>query len=59
MEFDIAIVSWVKVLLDLFKLSNYFSLILFFLRRKSFVFDFKQQKLIEFEGNVLKGISPS
>ena len=37
MEFHIAFVSWVWVLLDFLKLSNFFSLYLLFLRRKLFL----------------------
>ena len=57
MEFDIAFVSWVKVLLDLLKVSKLLSFDPVFSMTKSFVFDFKQRKMIEFEEKFLKGIS--
>ena len=49
MEFDIAFVSWVKVLLDLLKVSKLLSFDPVFSMTKSFVFDFKQREMIEFE----------
>ena len=44
MEFDIAFVSWVKVLLDLLKLSNFLSLDPVFPKRKSICFWFQTMK---------------
>ena len=42
MEFDIAFESWVKVLPDLLKLSNFLSLDPVFSKTKPFVFDLKR-----------------
>ena len=44
MEFDIAFVSWVKVLLDLFKLSKFLSLDPVFPKKKIIYFWFKTMK---------------
>ena len=44
MEFDIAFVSWVKVLLDLLKLSNFVSLDPVFPKTKSICFWFQTMK---------------
>ena len=44
MEFDLAFVSWVKVLLDLLKLSNFLSLYSFFPKTKIICFLFQAIK---------------
>ena len=58
MQFDIAFVSWVKVLLDLLKLSNFLSLDPVPPKIKLFVFDFRRLQMIEFEERFFKVLSP-
>ena len=58
MEFDIAFVSWIKVLLDLLKVSKLLSFDPVFSMTKSFVFDFKQRKMIEFEEKFFGDFAP-
>ena len=52
-----AFVFWVKVLLDLLKLSNFFSINPIPKKSKIICFDFKKWKMIEFEEKFFKGLS--
>ena len=57
MEFDIAFVSWVKVLLDLLNLSNFLLMDPVRAKIKIICFRFQMVKMIEFEEKFLGDLS--